>query len=759
MTLTTRRQLIGRLCDRKFPRSSGTDGALGRVITRLPMAASVAAIVTALSLLLSCSTSSVGPGDPQVSPDPTAFALPRRIVVMVAPYNSVDEALQQEPTIDWLRDKSAAQAITLAYAATELRDHLALAGVAVSLSVSDSDPTDSAIVLSVRDPKGAHSSAGPDGSLIPYGALGDQGYAITPWRRRIYITAADRIGVLNGIYGLLDQLGFAWYDPYDIHTPSPSALAGSISWRTVREVPRVKLRGFWIYGDARIPDEFAVWLARNRLNVGGRARPSLHHKLGLKGWGGGHDLLQQEFSRPGLFAEHPEWFALVSGVRRPISADSGTYFNPNLSSPDAAGFFADRMISRLESGDLKEVDILNVWPSDDRFNSFDQSAEALAIGNETDNLLNFYANVGATFRAAYADGRLSRPVALAGISYFLTMRPPTNRAVITELERNEYLHLFYLIERSWSGRMDIDLADRDANRTIIQDLSAWQSAAAFNYGIVEYHNLSTYAGLGLSDFPYFAENFQFLTRNRSALYAYMHPLLKNPGPRRLTNRLLSRLAWVDTDADTAAGILPDAGETLIQEYFDRRYGAHAAGWRTIHELMSQSVENAKEVFGTNSLYWLLFQEFFWASPPYTLAQTAEFIPRFRAGGVQDLPGAFSDVKSVRATFRGLDESIRLQEQAAQLWTAMLDSPLPAAERRRMESDVAWFVATASRYRLMAATSDYVVAKQNQLDLSEPRSRIVREVAFLRESPVLADTISPVDQRSFLDLHLNLAQLR
>lgn len=755
MTLTTGRQLIGRLCDWKFPRSSGTDGALGRVMTRLPTAALVTAIVTALLLLLSCSTSSVGPGDPQVSPDPTAFALPRRIVVMVAPYNSVDEALQQEPTIDWLRDKSAAQAITLAYAATELRDHLALAGVAVSLSVSDSDPTDSAIVLSVVDPKGADSPAGPDGSILAYGALGDQGYAITPWRGRIYITAADRIGVLNGIYGFLDQLGFAWYDPYDIHTPSPSALAGSISWRTVREVPRVKLRGFWIYGDERTPDEFAVWLARNRLNVGGRARPSLHHKLGLKGWGGGHDLLQQEFSRPGLFAKHPEWFALVNGVRRPISADSSTYFNPNFSSPDAAGFFADQMISRLESGDLKEVDILNVWPSDDRFNSFDQSAEALAIGNETDNLLNFYANVGATFRAAYADGRLSRPVALAGISYFLTMRPPTNRAVITELECNEYLHLFYLIERSWSGRMDIDLADRDANRTIIQDLSAWQSAAAFNYGIVEYHNLSTYAGLGLSDFPYFAENFQFLTWDRSALYAYMHPLLKNPGPRRLTNRLLSRLAWVDTAAIT----LPEAGKTLIQEYFDRRYGAHAAEWRAIHELMSQSVENAKELFGTNSLYWLLFQEFFWASPPYTLVQTAEFIPRFRAGGVQDLPGAFSDVKVVRATFRGLDESIRLQEQAARLWTVVLDGPLPAAERRRMESDVAWFVATASRYRLMAATSDYVVAKQNQLDLSEPRSRIVREVALLRESPVLADTISPVDQRSFLDLHLKLARLR
>lgn len=738
---------------------SGIGRTLCRITTKLPMVASVVAIVTALSLLLSCTTSLAGPDDPQATPDPTAFPLPRRIVVPVAPYNSIEDALQHEQTIDWLRDKSSAQAITLAYAATELRDHLAHAGVAMSLSVSDDAPTDSAIVLSVVDRGGADRPAGPDGPQVAYDSLGDQGYAITPWRGRIYITAADRVGILNGVYGYLDQLGFAWYDPYDSHTPSPSSLVGSISWRTVREVPRIKLRGFWIYGDAQIPDEFAVWLARNRLNVGGRAKPSLHQKLGLKGWGGGHDLLQQEFSRPGLFVEHPEWFALVKGVRRPIAADSGTYFNPNFSSADAAGFFANRMISRLESGDLNDIDILNVWPSDDRFNSFDQSAEALTIGNETDNLLSFYANVGAKFRAAYADGRLSRPVTLAGISYFLTMRPPTNRAVIRELERSDYLHLFYLIERDWSGRIDTDLADRDANRTIIQDLSAWQSAAAFNYGIVEYHNLSTYAGLGLSDFPYFAENFQLLTRNRSALYAWMHPLLKNPGPRRLTNRLLSKLAWVDADADAVAGLPPDAGKTLVQEYFDRRYGAHAAEWRAIHELMSQSVENAKEMFGTNSLLWILFQEHFWAVPPYTLAQAAGFIPMFRGGGVQELPGAFSDVKSVRATFRGLDESIQLQEQAARRWTAVLDDSLPPVVRRNMESDVAWFTATASRYRLMAATSDYVVAKQNQLDLSESRNRIAREAALLLESPVLTDTISPVDQRSFLNLHLSLAQLR
>jgi hypothetical protein len=70
----------------------------------------------------------------------------------------------------------------------------------------------------------------------------------------------------------------------------------------------------------------------------------------------------------------------------------------------------------------------------------------------------------------------------------------------------------------------------------------------------------------------------------------------------------------------------------------------------------------------------------------------------------------------------------------------------------MESDVAWAAATASRYRLMAATCDYVIARFHAADLSEPRSRMEREIAFLESSPVTRDTISPVDQRHFLTYH-------
>jgi len=722
----------------------------------LGIAARLMFVTATLALLGSCSSESKDSASDPANGSSTNFPLPRQIVVSVAPYGSVDEALQDEQNIDWSRDTDAARAITLAYAARELRDHLALAGLQASYSSGVALGSEPAIILGIRNPGSPGTIAIPSEPSISYEALGDQGYLITPWQGRIYITANDRAGVLNGMYGFLDQLGFAWYDPYEILAPSPRSLDGPISWRAVQATPRVSLRGFWIYGDALIPDEFAIWLARNRLNIGGRAKPYLRHKLGLKGWGGEHDLLQQEFSRVGLFEQHPDWFALVDGVRQPVAA-SGTYFNPAFANTEAARYFADRMIERLEGGDLADIDILNVWPADDRFNRFDQSPEAVALGNESDNLLNFYAVLGERLREAFADGRLSRPVRIAGISYFLTMRPPSNGTVTSRLETSDYLHLFYLIERDWSGRFDTDLSNRDANRRILEDLTAWQSAADLDYGIVEYHNLSAYGALGLSDFPAFARTFGLLTRDRSALYAYMHPLLKNPGPRRLTNRLLARLAWIEVPSDPDSALLDDAGAALVREYFQRRYGEHAGEWQAIHELMAASVENAKEIFGTNSLDWLLLQELIWSVPHYPLAEAADLIARYRTGGAQDLPARFSGVDTIRATFRGLDESMQLQDEAARRWTALLDGPsLPADVRRRMQDDIEWFAATASRYRLMAATSDFIWARQHGLDLEEPRARIRRETDFLLSSAVLADTISPVDQRVYVDLHRRLA---
>jgi len=365
--------------------------------------------------------------------DPYSFPLPTRIFVRLAPFTTVDDALAAEADLDWLRDPGSANAVTTAYAAAELRDHLGQAGIAASIDGSEAS-AGPAIILRLNDP-GVPSPASPSGVVIDYSQLGDQGYAIAPYDGRVVVTANTRVGLLYGVYALLEQLGFAWYDPYGTHVPEPATLRGNLRWRTVQASPRIGLRGFWIYASPPIPDEFAIWLARNRLNLGGRPRPELRMKLGIRGWGGHHDLLQQEFSRPGLFEQHPEWFGLVDGVRRPVTSEvEDVYFNPAFCNSAAADYFAARLIERLEYGDLQDLDVVNVWPADDRFNLFDQSAEAHALGNETDNILFFYSTVAARLQAAYSTGVLSRRVTLAGFAYFLTAQPPTNQSVVAELE-------------------------------------------------------------------------------------------------------------------------------------------------------------------------------------------------------------------------------------------------------------------------------------------------------------------------------------
>jgi Domain of unknown function (DUF4838)/Glycosyl hydrolase family 67 N-terminus len=704
-------------------------------------------------LMLSCGSQSGGSNGEPTSSDPNTFSIPRQIVVSVTPYASVQEALNDQQNIDWIRDKIRARAITLAYAAQELHDHLALIGVDASISTTDATLEKPSFVLAVQEQSSPEIPLA--GAELDYDGFRGQSYVITPRQNHLYITAGDRVGVLYGVYRLLEYVGFAWYDPFETRTPSRSISNDLIEWRQLDETPRVKLRGFWIFGSETIPDEFAVWLARNRFNVGGKAKSFLQHKLGIKGWGGGHDLLQQEFSRPGLFEQHPEWYALIDGVRQPV-VESGNYYNPSFANADAANYFADRMIERLANGDLQDIDILNIWPTDDRFNNFDQSPAALALGNETDNLLQFYFVVSNRFREAYESGRLPRQVVVAGISYYLTMEPPTNQSITAELQTADYVHIFYLNERDWSDYIDANLSNRDSNRKIVSDLAAWKAVANLNYGVVEYYNYSVFAALGLSDFPFLAGNYETLIPGRGSIFAYMHPLLTNPGPRRLTNSLLARLAWQTRLNGNRIDATNDGSEQIVQEYFERRYAGHATEWREIYQLMSQSVENAKEMFGSSSLDNVLFQELIWAEPPYTRSQAAAFTSQYRLGGVQDLPAAFSGATTVRESFRGLDESIQLQEIAAAEWQAVLAGALEADIRRRMESDVAWFMATASRYRLMAATCDYVVARENQLDLNEPRARMAREIAFLQSTSVTQDTISPVDQRSFLDHHRALA---
>ena len=85
----------------------------------------------AFTFLVAACSSGSDPETPQTPiADPYSFPVPSRIVVKLAPFATVDEALAAETHVDWLHDPASANAVTTAYAAAELRDHLSQAGIA-----------------------------------------------------------------------------------------------------------------------------------------------------------------------------------------------------------------------------------------------------------------------------------------------------------------------------------------------------------------------------------------------------------------------------------------------------------------------------------------------------------------------------------------------------------------------------------------------------------------------------------------------------
>ena len=683
--------------------------------------------------------------------DTSAQIIPNTIVVSIQPYASIEEALAAEASIDWHRDLSESRAITLAHAALEIQEHLSLLDRETKILINAQRPPKSAIFLTVNEPYQQALLPDPD---YDRAELGEQGYEISAHSKSWHIVANSAVGVLYGAYRYLELLGFAWYDIDSIYVPEMKSVR--LPSEKVVEIPRVNLRGFWIRGSEPISQRFALWMARNRLNLAARIPSATRGKLGLKEWGGGHELLQEIFSEEGLFEQHPDWFALYKGNRQPV-VPQGTYFNPAFGNTDAANYFADKVIERLGHGDLKEVDLLNIWPTDSRFNRFDQSALAQSIGNETDNLLTFYDVVASRLRTAHQTGKLSRLVYIGGISYYLTWTLPTNTDVVEKLTNSNYLHVHYLNERSWSGHIGENLKQQDENRRLVENMEAWRSKSDFGYGIVEYYNYSFFAGIALTDFRNIAKNLDLLGRKNLSLLAYMHPLASNPGPRRLTNALISQLSW-QALTDSSQAELKIESERTINDYFLRRYGEYATQWMEIYDEVSRAVDNSAEIYGHNSLLWVLFQHIIWGTPPLTDADdVVGLIPIYRSGGLNllyPLPDGFNG-QQILTNFRGLDESIELLESSRTKWNAILSQPLLPYVRDNMQSDAIWFEATTSRYRLMAATCDYIVAKFSNAELMNAEERMKREIQFLETVSVTADTISPINQRAFLDLHKTL----
>lgn len=668
--------------------------------------------------------------------DADIVLLPQELVVDISPYATIKEALADENNIDWRIEKEKASSIVLAFAAKELIQHFELIEQKLTV-LSKASGKASVMTLSI-DERCNHITESTAPQNFTVKEIETQSFCIKKQENGVRISAGSKLGVLYGVYDFLDELGFRWLEPNEIIVPTGQFTSVSIRDRQIK--PKVALRGGWVF--SCVPDDYALWMARNKLNIGGCFKGNIAHKLGMKTWLGGHDLLQEAFSKPELFEKHPEWFAFNNGKRQIINENQGTYYNPAFENIDVANYFSTWLINELSKGKLINVDIINVWPTDSILSYFDQSDEAKRIGNDTDNLLLFYSRVAKKIKEAYDEGRLNRLVVLGGISYLGTFQPPTNTSIIKLLEKNDnYIHIFYPIERSWVA-YDTS-SENTVNSHYLTSIDKWKESARLQYGLVDYHNLSSFNGIALSDYRNFEVNFSIANNELNTLYAYMHPVYPHPGPRNITNRLLASLTWESKQ---------NKGEVLIDDYFYNRYGAYAAEWKEVHELMDTSISNSKEIFGFNSLTMLLLQDIYWEKPFYTPKEVVNLMNRYLDGGGVFLPSKYYRNKEnvIFSNFIGLNESIGLQRLAKRKWRTLLSRVHDVSIKQRMQNDIMWFSSTISRYNLIKLLSDFEKKQYYGENVEELMSNIKEEIDFLRANSATRSQLSEFSYHAFLE---------
>lgn len=665
----------------------------------------------------------------------------KNIMVSLNPYQSIGDALNDEDLINWDQEHDKAEAITDAFSASELQLHFNLLGKRVKIIPYRTESIGKTIVLIDKDLfKKNHPNLASKADLKE---LGNQGFVIVVEKKALFIVANTRIGRLYGAYELLNNMGFSWYNPKE--TIVPKKINPHLKVYETINTPKVLLRGFWTVSESNLPEEYAVWLVRNKFNLTGKVEKHIAKKLGLKIWGGGHEIIQEEFSKKELFEKHPDWYILNKNNRHPVSMKVN-YINPSFSNKEGADYFSEQLIKRLNDGDLKNIDVLNIWPADKKRFLKDENEAATALGNFTDTLLHFYLIIANNLEEAYKNNSLSRRVTLAGISYHQTLMPPTNKKIINQLEVQNYLHLFYPSTRDWTFALNSNNDLSPTNFNLSKAINSWKEVSDFTFGFVDYNHKSNYYGIAITNHTNLAADFNYYFQEENGLYAYMHPIKNNPGPFELTNALISEMLWLKPDEQNE-----HLQAKTTSRYFDSKYGKWSSEWNDIYNKMMTAVSNSKHIFERGSLSSVLFQKVYWAKPPFKDEQAIALIESFKKGGLQHLPDGYTNKmdKLGSSKFIGLNESLDIQRNLKKRWTSILQNVKNPKIQKRMLNDIEWFETSLKRYELMSLCIEFSMAEYQNQDSDNIKTAIKAKIDSLYQAKPTHDVFSNDHKGAFL----------
>lgn len=537
-----------------------------------------------------------------------------QIVVELGPYSTGADATNGARAINWDgSDPARMSASTEAFAAGELRHYLCRL-----VKASEQDPKVFPIVAMKRSSGRkmivlgdlSQKSTNPTVSRVAQREnlvqrlSSRESFALVPDGENLLIIGSGRVGVLYGVYFLLQMLGVRWYAPGDLGEVIHESASLQFPARTIIQEPRFLTRGFWVWEKRGGSRDFLLWMARNRLNLWTIEDDRAFEKqLGLQLDAGAHWVFERYLNPATYMHAHPEWYGLVNGKRQGFKNDSRVNFCT--SNPAAVREFIQNLVADLSAGDWRYMDLLELWPLDG--GKWCECENCKRLGTPTDRLLTLVMQVRNALEDARRKGLIHHQIEVVFPIYAETLSAPSNPQPTTADYKN-LIGTFFPITRCYIHYLD-DPNCTEHNTHYWETFQMWRKQPdkyAGQFEIGEYYNVSSTKSLPVLYRRIMAHDLPLYYRNGVRHFHYMHVCTRLQGPKRLNNYLMAQLLW-NPDADV---------EQLFSEYLNDFYGAGSGDARRFYDrlefamasvqqwkqgLVGRINQDADDMFGTEHL--------------------------------------------------------------------------------------------------------------------------------------------------------------
>lgn len=460
----------------------------------------------------------------------------------------------EEETIDFRKEPEKATRCTLSFAAEELVTYLNRMGL--SAQVSD-EPGEDSVILKSKVGEGQCFSVSAEGTQIT-------------------ISANGRQGLLYGVYELLEAQGVRWYSPWEEFVPENCQ---QLQIPECKEyAPSMALgRGFEFEGPLKDSAQLFLWMARNKMNMAAyRANTwKLQRKLGMEFKAGGHiferilDPKKAIETGQTMLEAHPDWYGQREGE---ITADNALHVQFCMSNTDLMEHLFQSLLEHVQT-DWYEADRLDVWGFD-TWGGTCQCEKCKALGNGTDQTLNFFSYLRKRFDEETERGSLDHPIRMVLCSYEGTtsLLPPENGVPENLKTSGDYV-AYAPILRCYEHEMHSE--ECSYNSYYDKVMTAWKDMPMM---ILEYYNVSKFEDLPLLMTDKIEKDLKYYSKAGITGTTYMHLPMLEWGMRTQTQYLYAKLSW-NSDEDVSA---------LLEKYYTDLYGPFAETAKKAYSLVEEA---------------------------------------------------------------------------------------------------------------------------------------------------------------------------